>query len=686
MGIRVLRIICGVSPGEYVWLSKLLLASAGILALPCLAIGCQFVLAARSARSAGAVYFSECLGSAAAGALTSLVLVPRLGGFALVFLAMVIHLLMGFAVSFALAGSGHRAWAERGLLCILPLVAALGLLPLVPRVESATRRAAWKAFNPDLELRMTRESAYGSIAVLERGGEFSVYQSGRLLFSLSDRGEAAPVTHLFLAQHEAPREVLLVGGGASGALKEILRHPVARVTYLELDPALVEVAKRFASPADRAALSDPRVRVLSRDGRGFLQRGGESLNLIIVNAPEPTTQQDNRFYTYEFFLSVKRRLAPGGVFCLGAVASEAGGQTEVLLRRNRIIYATLGRVFGRVLAVPGNPTCFLASDAEGKPTLQEGAVGARLSARGITGVNTAPLLDTFYIEKANAELRTGRAYNPLAEPIESAADRFPVNSDLHPVVYFLSVLYWSQVVGDHAAEMLLGKGSGALAWLILLGAVGCCIGGWVRERRTGRTGRATCLAVAVFACGLTGMALEMMVLYTFQNTYGSVYQAVGLILGLFMLGLAAGAHAGDRLAGAGNPVRRFTAGLWMLGGFALAAPILLFLPRLTDLPAFDISACAAVNFAAGCLVGGIYPLAVAAAPPEPDDGHSAGILYGSDLLGGCVGALVVSASILPLAGFFNTALFCAALCIGAAVLVRWGAILAGTQSRRTWLG
>lgn len=66
---------------------------------------------------------------------------------------------------------------------------------------------------------------------------------------------------------KAPREILLISGGAGGLINEILKHPVKRVDYAELDPLIIKMLKRYSSVLTQRELTDPRVNVINLDGR-----------------------------------------------------------------------------------------------------------------------------------------------------------------------------------------------------------------------------------------------------------------------------------------------------------------------------------------------------------------------------------------------------------------------------------
>ncbi len=177
-------------------------------------------------------------------------------------------------------------------------------------------------------------SRYGLIVAAERGSQKSVFENGVLVASVPDRLAAEEAVHLAMLEHPRPADVLLLGGTLGGAVTEILKHPtVAASTAWSLDPALVGAAERAFGDAMTGALRDPRVSVHYADARFFVKRTSGRYDVVIVNIPDPTTAQANRFYTTEFAGEVASVLARGGVaaFSVSSAEEYVGPELATLL-------------------------------------------------------------------------------------------------------------------------------------------------------------------------------------------------------------------------------------------------------------------------------------------------------------------------------------------------------------------
>ncbi|MCC2684367.1 MAG: spermidine synthase [Paenibacillaceae bacterium] len=95
------------------------------------------------------------------------------------------------------------------------------------------------------------------------------------------------VAHPALFTHPNPRQVLVVGGGDGGVIREVLKHPnVEKAVLVEIDGKVIEYSKRFL-PEIAGWLEQPRVEVLVDDGYMHIHRNKNRYDVIMVDSTEP---------------------------------------------------------------------------------------------------------------------------------------------------------------------------------------------------------------------------------------------------------------------------------------------------------------------------------------------------------------------------------------------------------------
>ncbi|WAR03599.1 SPEE-like protein [Mya arenaria] len=95
------------------------------------------------------------------------------------------------------------------------------------------------------------------------------------------------IAHLPINCHPDPKQVLVVGGGDGGVVREVLRHPgVDKVTLCEIDEKVIEVCKMYL-PNMAVSMSDPRCHVHVGDGVQFMKEHKNCFDIIITDAPDP---------------------------------------------------------------------------------------------------------------------------------------------------------------------------------------------------------------------------------------------------------------------------------------------------------------------------------------------------------------------------------------------------------------
>lgn len=159
------------------------------------------------------------------------------------------------------------------------------------------------------------------------------------------------LVHPALACHRSPRNVLIIGGGDGGALREVLKHPVEKVRLVEIDTLVVEACRRHF-PWLKAALRDPRACITTGDGDAFIRETEEKFDAVIVDSSDPVGPSAV-LHARNFYAALKKVLAPGGV-----IAAQAGSlmlHVEQHGLKNAFIQRLFRRAFFYLGPVPTYP-------------------------------------------------------------------------------------------------------------------------------------------------------------------------------------------------------------------------------------------------------------------------------------------------------------------------------------------
>ena len=670
LGVRSAKGVFITVPGEMLGPWPMLLTALVVLCPFCVVSGGTFSVGSRmvaqeatssSASATGSVYLLEAIGAGIGGLLASLVLALHLTSFQVAFTAGVLNLLA--AVSLFVR---TPLWRRVGYGAVM-LIFAAGLIPFVtPRLETLSLAQLWRGFH----LLKSSNSAYGNLAAVQTGNSRTLLENGLVLFTVPDPQAAEESVQFALLQHPTPRSVLLIGGGLNGSSAEVLKHStVERIDVVELDPTIFDFGREYFAAQMTFLQHDPRVHLHVVDGRLFLKTTSQTFDVIILNLPEPQTAQINRFYTVEFFHEAAAKLNPGGILSFQLVASE-DYITDTLASFLRCINRSLREVFVEVIIIPGETAHFVASKETGALTEQPDELLRRLKSRH---------LETTYVREYYLPFRMSPdRMSQLAEQIRPQPAT-PLNHDFAPIAYYFDVALWSTQFNDRYREFFASMArvkfewiaSGLTALLIVCGVL--C--GLLRPGQLQHSSVVACVG----AMGFTLMALEVLLLLGFQAVYGYVYRQLAVLISVVMMGMALGSWLGlrriAREESAGQRVTfRVVAAIQVL---AALAPFVLYgfflLCGQSNSPTGLLMSADVLFPIAGLLCGMLggyqFPLASSLyfAGQKAKPGNT-GTLYAVDLLGACVGAIVLCAYFIPVFGFLKTGVLILVLNLAMAVV------------------
>jgi spermidine synthase len=121
------------------------------------------------------------------------------------------------------------------------------------------------------------------------------------------------MAHVPLMVLDKPKQVLVVGGGDGGVLREVLKHPsVERAMLCEIDRAVIDTALKYYPEIPGKTFDDERTVVVIADGRRFVAETDERFDAIIVDSSEPIGPSAV-LHTREFFADCKHALKEDGI-------------------------------------------------------------------------------------------------------------------------------------------------------------------------------------------------------------------------------------------------------------------------------------------------------------------------------------------------------------------------------------
>ena len=124
--------------------------------------------------------------------------------------------------------------------------------------------------------------------------------------------ENTMITHVPMAVHPNIRDILVIGAGDGGVVRELTRYDrVERIDLVEMDPQVVEACRTYL-PENACRLDDSRVRITFDNALRFIRRCHSAYDLVIVDSTDPFGPLEGLF-TREFYGSCYNALRPDGI-------------------------------------------------------------------------------------------------------------------------------------------------------------------------------------------------------------------------------------------------------------------------------------------------------------------------------------------------------------------------------------
>lgn len=173
--------------------------------------------------------------------------------------------------------------------------------------------------NVKMSIRVDRQLYSGS-SQFQRIDVFDSPEFGRFLtldgyMMLTEKDEFIyheMITHVPMAVHPCVRDVLVIGAGDGGVIRELTRYPdIEHIDMVEIDALVVEVCRKYL-PQTACRLDDDRVHIHYEDGLKFVRTCVDRYDLIIVDSTDPFGPGEGLF-TREFYGNCYKALREDGI-------------------------------------------------------------------------------------------------------------------------------------------------------------------------------------------------------------------------------------------------------------------------------------------------------------------------------------------------------------------------------------
>ena len=426
--------------------ARFLIASF-VMIVPTFLLGALFPLVVRiissrklvrtTGRTVGDAYAANTVGAIVGSFASGFILVPWLGLLGSLRLCVALNFVVAAA---AFSASARRPAGKRdhpkhinlsatlGLAAsvLLIMVAVLGDPPWDPEVmSSAVYRYAPSLVNKSRqelfdflkrgqgETVFYKEGITATVAVQRQGGGRVLKVNGKPEASTAgDMPTQILIGALPLLVRGHTDDVLLIGLGSGVTLGSVEQFPVKRVTCVELEPAVIEASRHFED-VNNHPLDDPRLRMISNDGRNFIYTTDEKFDVIVSEPSNPWVTGVANLFTLEYFKRGASRLRDDGLFSQWLQIYEMSPEDV------RTLIATFRAAFPQVYLFRGaeGDLMLLGSKSDRrldlsvlKSHLEDQKSGAELKRIGTT--RAADIISRFYLGPAEVtSLSAGATLN-----------------------------------------------------------------------------------------------------------------------------------------------------------------------------------------------------------------------------------------------------------------------------------
>ncbi len=164
------------------------------------------------------------------------------------------------------------------------------------------------------------EHLFSGVSEFQKIDVFDSIEFGRFLtidglMMLTEKDEFIyheTIVHTPMAVHPDPKNILVIGAGDGGVIRELTRYDIVEnIDLVEIDEMVIEASKKYL-PQTACKFDDQRVNVYIQDGLKYVRTKNNEYDLIIVDSTDPIGPGEGLF-TREFYGNCFKALKDDGI-------------------------------------------------------------------------------------------------------------------------------------------------------------------------------------------------------------------------------------------------------------------------------------------------------------------------------------------------------------------------------------
>ena len=526
--IKFSRFILNTPVGEYETILQLSIFSFLVLSINCFLIGFLFSLGATIVKKADIFlwestnksYAFESLGSVFGGILFTFVLQKLFTHLEILLLLLTLNIFLLIRKSF------YK---------IIPIIILMLTLYYSNTLEESINKIRWKYINDEMEYIVSKDTKYQNFAILKLNDVYSIYSDGKPYLNIPDKYNSEFTVHSIFTQSKNPKNILLIGGGMVGLLNEILKYDVKKVDYVDPDIDFFYLIGPYLDSSLIRSLYNKKINIVEYDGRDFVNKTKNKYDVVILFISDPTTLNQNRFFTVEFFNGVKSILTDDGVFSISFTSSEDYFGEE-LKQYNASLYQTFKTVFPYNIIIPGTKSFLIGAKVDNLLTYDYNKLTERYISRNI---NTEYFSEYFF-----NQMFIKNHVDFVLNTLENCTN-VKINKDNEPITYYFNISLWNKMTKTNFLNVntISSISSSDIYYFILLSSIFFIVLSINNKEKT----KKYLLYLIIFWTGFLGIIISLIIIMNFQTIFGSIYESYGVLISMAMLGLFIGSFLFEKI-------------------------------------------------------------------------------------------------------------------------------------------